>query len=295
MPDLKYIKPERRIHRGFFYLDDETVINSLSAVEAGKVDEVVAKINSAREGGIAGGVGVGLGPAGAKLEGGKKASSSLEEEMVRTRTRFSVFEIWYQNLVDNKAIGRFEGWNPTILETVEEGDTIEMKATLSLAPLQIVLRQYLWFAERAKAQGHPMSQKGEELKSTKEGERTVRMLLGNAVDEDDQLIAFAIPDGEPGPNVVMLLSRRWIVGQVGNLSGRYTAVAQVDRIAQAGDELPTLRLIRDVPPTALELDTLREMVGNFIEPAKTVGVELTENESTVTGPAVWLTPVAIFR
>ena len=50
MPDTKYIKPQRRIHRGFFYLDDETVINSLSAVEAGKVDEVVAKINSAREG-----------------------------------------------------------------------------------------------------------------------------------------------------------------------------------------------------------------------------------------------------
>ena len=32
---------------------------------------------------MAGGLGVGLGPVGAKLEGGKKASSSLEEEMVR--------------------------------------------------------------------------------------------------------------------------------------------------------------------------------------------------------------------
>lgn len=41
-----YHRPEKRIHRGFYYLDDETVINSLSAVEAGKVDEVVAKINS---------------------------------------------------------------------------------------------------------------------------------------------------------------------------------------------------------------------------------------------------------
>lgn len=47
-----YRRPIKKVHRGFFYLDDETVINSLSAVESGKIDEVVAKVNSAREGGL---------------------------------------------------------------------------------------------------------------------------------------------------------------------------------------------------------------------------------------------------
>jgi hypothetical protein len=50
-----YKKPSKKVHRGFFYLNDETVINSLSAVESGKIDEVVAKVNSAREGGFGAG------------------------------------------------------------------------------------------------------------------------------------------------------------------------------------------------------------------------------------------------
>src|ERR1022692_2762549 len=88
-----YKKPAKQIHRGFFYLNDETVINSLSAFEAGKIDEVMAKVISAREGGFGGGVGM----QGAKVEGSKRSTSSFEEEMVRTRTRFSVYEIWYSN------------------------------------------------------------------------------------------------------------------------------------------------------------------------------------------------------
>lgn len=74
-----YHAPATRVHRGFFYLDDETVINSLSAVESGKIDEVVAEVNSAREGGFGGGVGI----QGAKVEGAKKSTSGFEEEMVR--------------------------------------------------------------------------------------------------------------------------------------------------------------------------------------------------------------------
>ena len=123
MPDLydlvtaKYHKPDKRVHRGFYYLDDETVINSLSAVEAGKVDEVVSKVNSAREGGLGGGVGV----YGAKVEAGKKVTSAFEEEIVRTRTRFSIFELWYENLRNSKAIGTFEGWGTSILADVRPG------------------------------------------------------------------------------------------------------------------------------------------------------------------------------
>lgn len=66
-----YKKPKHRIHKGFQYLDDETVVNSLSAVEAGKIDEVVSKINSGKEGGLGGK----LGYAGAGIEGGKKSST----------------------------------------------------------------------------------------------------------------------------------------------------------------------------------------------------------------------------
>ncbi|MHA7306539.1 DUF6414 family protein [Arthrobacter sp. TMN-49] len=287
-----YRSPSKKIHRGFFYLNDETVINSLSAVESGKIDEVVAKVNSAREGGFGGG----LGFQGANIEGSKKSTSALAEEIVRTRTRFSVFELWYQTLVDGKALGTFQGWGPKALEGVQPGHTVEFRATLEVVPIQTLFRLYLWFSDKAKSQGHIFSQKGEELKSTKEAERSMKMLLG---DNDEggagETIFIARPVGEKGPAVAMPISAEWLIGKTGRLGGEYTVVAQVDQILTDGEELPTLRLTHDVSATPLEINTLKESVGGFVEPAKAMGMDVSADDASITGPALWLNPIAIFR
>ena len=287
----QYKRPSKRVHRGFFYLDDETVINSLSAVESGKIDEVVAKVNSAREGGF----GAGLGIQAAKLEGAKKATSAFEEEMVRTRTRFSIFELWYQSLVDAKALGTFDGWGPEVLEGVAPGDTLELRGHLETTPIQTLLRLFLWFADKAKSQGHLFSQKGEELKGTKEGERNIRMMLGDETPEDEQVIVLAKPNGDAGPLVAMPVKTKWLVGKFGQFGGEYTVVAQVDRIIGKDEELPALRLTQEVGPTPLEIESIKEAMREFIEPAKTMGVVITEDEATIKGPALWLEPIAIYR
>lgn len=287
-----YKQPSKKIHRGFFYLNDETVINSLSAVESGKIDEVVAKVNSAREGGFGGGVGI----QGAKLEGSKKSTSAFEEEMVRTRTRFSVFELWYQSLLEGKGLGKFEGWGPSALEGVKPGDTVEFRAKLEVVPLQTLLRLFLWFADKAKTQGHVFSQKGEELKSTKDSERNIRMLLGdNDEGGADQSVFIATPAGEIGPAVAMPISSEWLIGKIGRLGGEYSVVAQVEQVLGPAEELPTLRLTHDVSATPLEITTLRESISHFVEPAKAMGVDVTTSDASITGPALWLDPIAIFR
>jgi hypothetical protein len=289
MVNARYRKPEARIHRGFFYLDDETVINSLSAVEAGKVDEVLSRVNTAREGGVGGGIGI----HGAKVEGAKKSTSEFEEEMVRTRTRFSVFEIWHENLANKKALGFFEGWSPEILTDVQPGDTVEFKARLDLAPLQTIFRMYSWYAKQARTQGSIFAQKGEQLKDTKETERVFRVLAGD--DEDFESVVLAKPSGGDGPPVAMQLADRWMIGELGHLSGEYTVVGQVDQILKEGEQYPTIRMMHVAPVTTTELDVLREIVGNFAEPAKAFGLEITQADATITGPAVWLTPIAIYR
>jgi hypothetical protein len=284
-----YTRPERRVHRGFFYLDDETVINSLSAVEAGKVDEVVAKINSGREGGFSGG----LGAQGVKVEGGKKSASSLEEEIVRTRTRFSVFETWYQHPIEQKALGRFEGWGPEALDGVEAGDTVEVRATLEVSPLVSLWRLFLWWAEQAKAQGTMFSVKGEELKQLKEAERNIRMLLGAA--GEGETIVLGHPVGDEGPSLAMTLQDRWTIGRLGHLSGQYFLVVQVDQVVAPGGELPALRLTKDAAATPLEVSTLRDAVKEFIQPAKELGVTVTASDAVIEGPALVATPIAIYR
>jgi hypothetical protein len=286
-----YRKPTKKVHRGFFYLDDETVINSLSAVESGKIDEVVAKVNSAREGGF----GAGLGIQGAKLEGAKKATSAFEEEMVRTRTRFSVFELWYQSLIEANALGRFDGWGDTALDGVLPGDTLEFRGQLETAPLQTLLRLYLWFVDKAKSQGHLFSQKGDELKSTKEAERNLRMLLGDPDEDSEQVVVLARPNGDHGPTVAMPIKTKWLIGKFGQLGGEYTVVAQVDQIVGPDQELPALRLTQDVAATPLEITTLKEAIAEFAAPAKALGVAISDSEASIKGPALWLEPIAIFR
>lgn len=286
-----YQKPSKKIHRGFAYLDDETVINSLSAVESGKIDEVVAKVNSAREGGFGGGVGI----QGAKVEGAKKSTSAFEEEMVRTRTRFSVFELWYQSLIEGKALGHFKGWGPDALAEVKPGDTLEFRAVLEAAPIQTLLRMYLWYVDKAKSQGHVFSMKGEALKELKDTEKTVRMVLGeHANDEDEEIIVLARPLGDPGPTVAMPIKKRWVIGSFGRFGGEYSVVAQVERLIGENEEIPAHRLTQEVAATPLEIEVLKEALAAFESPAQAFGLS-TADAATIRGPALWLEPIAIFR
>lgn len=287
---VKYRKPDKRVHRGFLYLDDETVINSLSAVESGKIDEIVAKVISAREGGFGGGVGF----SGVQVEGSRKSNSSLEEEIVRTRTRFSAFEVWYKGLIDAKAIGRFDGWGADSLDGVEPGDTIEFRASIEVAALQTLIRLFFWFAGQARTQGSMFSQKGAQLEATKTAEKVMKALLGSDESRDEVLLSV-FPVGGEGPAVVMPVNPHWLIGRLGELGGEYTVIAQVNQVLTEGDELPAIRLTRDVAPTPLEITTLKGAVANFVEPAKGLGIEISESDAAVRGPALVLTPIAVYK
>jgi hypothetical protein len=100
---------------------------------------VVEKLNSAQQGSVHGGIAIQRADLGAS----RGSSSSLQEEIVRPPTRFSVFEIWYQNLIRQKAIGHFDSWGPESLVMVETGDTVEFKAVLTIASVQALGRVLL--------------------------------------------------------------------------------------------------------------------------------------------------------
>ncbi|WP_415977027.1 hypothetical protein [Rhodococcus sp. 077-4] len=283
-----YNAPKHRVHRGFHYLDDETVINSLSAVESGKVDEVVAKVASAKEGGLSGKAGfTGLG-----IEGGKKSSTELEEQIVKVRTRFSIFEIWYQNLIEKEALGTFSGWNDRTYSLIRPGDTIEIRANVQIVPFQVLARLYFWYAEQAKIQGTPFSLKGEELKTTKETERIFKTFLG---DDQNGVLTVIHPIEGSGPPIYGLIDTTFLIGNLGDLYGEFTVLAQAEHSIPADESLPALRLTRQAPPTKMEMDTLKLAVTNFSESAQSFGLDWGENEAELLGPALSVKPIAIYR
>ncbi len=214
--------------------------------------------------------------------------------MVRTRTRFSIFDAWYQLLNEKKAVGSFDGWGENALEEVEPGDTIEFRAQLSQGPLQTVLRLYLWFADQATKDGNLFSQKGEERKATASASRNIRQMLGDMEDEDE-IPLLATPVGEPGPTVLLSVSRKWLIGRIGQLGGTFGIVGQVVQVIADGEEYPVLRLTKDVSPTPLEINTLKDAVQHFVEPAGELGVDVEAEESVLKGPVLVIKPIAIYR
>ena len=113
--------------------------------------------------------------------------------------------------------------------------------------------------------------------------------------EEDEIPLLAVPRGDDGPQVVLSVSPKWLIGKLGQLGGDFEIVGQVTRLIPHGEEYPILRLTKDIVPTPLEIDTLKSAVAEFVEPAKLIGVQAGPEESVVKGPALILDPIAIYR
>jgi hypothetical protein len=286
-----YQRPKERLHKGFVYLDDETVTNSLSAIEAGKIDEVLSKVSQTSRGGFGGSLAAGLGPAKADLKADKSSASELEETVRRTRTRFSIFEAWYETMTSRNGIGKFTGWGPDALRDVEPGDTVEFRGGLELSGLETIVRLYKWYAGMAETKGNVFSQPKEKMPEIRQARNVMNQMMG---DSDETMVA-AVPEGMSGPPVAMNMKEIWRIGPIGRLEGIYTVVAQVEQVLGAEDEWPAIRMLTDAPITPLELSTLKSVVGNFEDSSKAMGVQVSADDASVKGPALVLSPIAVFR
>lgn len=282
--------PAATPHRGFAYLDDDIVINSLSALESGKVDEVVEKINLAQEGGMSVGLRMSAGGAGANAGIDSKASESLQAEVIRRRTRFSIFELWYSALDHRKAVGRFDGWGERALEGVGAGQVVEIRGRVAPVAIHTAFRMFLWYANEVR-EGNPLF-KGTSIESLQHAEHVMMFLRGKRAETN----ALMVPIGEEGPKVGASFREDWIIEPVGRWNGTFTLVAQVEDVLPAGSAWQSVRLLDDAPLTPLEEDAVRSAVTPMLDSFKeSIGVDVDEDSIAVRGPAMILRPIAMFR
>jgi hypothetical protein len=285
-----YKPPKRRLHRDFLYLDHDSVINSLSAIEAGKVDEIIQKVNEAREGGFD--AKLTAGPV--KGGGGKKRAAKIEEELVKTRTWFSAFDAWHRHLIEEEALGMFETWGPDVRAELAVGDTLEFNADLVLSPVHKLFRTFLSFAESAGKPGSVFHQTGAELAETKAIARSMTEWMGGR-DKPTHLPTYLRPGGVREPRIVARLKDEYMIGNREDVEGTYRVVGQVAALL-AGDQVQSaIRIIRDVPPTPGEVKVIDEAMIHFVEPGRELGVEIDPTDINIPAPAVILRPIAIFH
>ncbi|MGI8667676.1 MAG: DUF6414 family protein [Jatrophihabitans sp.] len=285
-----YKRPKKRLHREFLYLNHDTIINSLSALEAGKIDEIIQKANEAREGGLEGSLTAGP----VKASGGKKRTATIQEELVKTRTWFSAFDAWYTSLKTEDALGTFDSWGLEVRDDLEVGDTIEFQADLTLAPLHKVFRTFTAFATEAQRAGSVFHQTGKELAETKKSASMMTDWMGGR-DKPMHLPVYMEPGGVAEPRIVGRLDEQYIVTSGDTIEGRYTVIAQVEQLLAEGQTLSAIRVIRDVPPTPMETKTINDAMTGMIEPAKELGVEISAADISIPAPAVIVRPIAVFR
>lgn len=285
-----YQKPKTRLHREFLYLNSDTVINSLSAFEAGAVDEIIEKVSEAREGGIEGGVASGL----VKVSGGKRKASTVEEALTRSRTNFSAFEGWYRHLKDRDALGTFTEWDLGTRNDIEVGDTVEFKAHITLAPVQRMFLTYIDFANESSNPDSPLKQP---TAKAAEAKKLARMMSGwmKGRGSGKNIMVSIAPLGIGVPRVIARLDEAYLVGGTQFVEGEFTVIAQVESLIAQGDAIPAIRVLRDTPPTPKETEIITEALQGFIEPAAEFGVEITADDITLGYPGVILNAVAIYR
>ncbi|ROQ06619.1 hypothetical protein EDF54_1582 [Rathayibacter sp. PhB93] len=285
-----YKKPKKRLHRDFLYLNHDAVVNSLSALESGAIDEIIQKFGETSEGGFSGGVGYGSN----KLSGSKKKAGSVEEELKLTRTRFSAFDSWRRVLGEEEAIGRLTAWDLETRNELEVGDTVEFGATVALSPTQMILKTFVAFADGATDPASPFKQPTAKVAEIKKLVSQVKSLL-TGKGGSTKLQIYIAPLGVAGPRVIGTLDEAYLVAGADAISGEYTVIAQVESLLATDQNVPSLRMFRDVPPSQMETNLMQTAFMKLLPVGTDLGVTFDETDLTLTSPDVILTIVAIYR
>jgi hypothetical protein len=109
------------------------------------------------------------------------------------------------------------------------------------------------------------------------------------------LPVYLNPGGVGEPRIVGALQDAYILGDREKMEGTFTVVGQVTALLEGQQVLSSIRLIRDVPPTPAELETINEAMVHIIEPAQELGLDIDTSDINIPAPAVEIRPIAIFQ
>ncbi|MEP6665519.1 MAG: hypothetical protein ABJA81_03630, partial [Nocardioidaceae bacterium] len=95
--------------------------------------------------------------------------------------------------------------------------------------------------------------------------------------------------------VVARLDERYVIGGMGAVEGEWTVIGQIESVLAEDEHVSAIRIIRDVPPTPKETETIEEALNHFVEPSLAMGVEVLPGDISIQYPAVIVHPIAIYR
>ncbi|HXG40697.1 MAG TPA: hypothetical protein VNJ28_07110 [Candidatus Limnocylindrales bacterium] len=288
-----YRPPKQQLHRDFVYLDHDSVLNSLSALEAGRIDDIIQKTTEALDGSIQAGLNAGPLKGGA----GRKKVSEIQQELVRKRTNFSAFEAWYSKLKSESGIGRFDVWDLDVRNQLEVGHVVEFRALVRLSPLHLLFATLSAYAGLASPTNPVFKVARSEAVSLRETAKIVDQWLGGSRGNRSLSVYIEpVPSGSNSPTIVGRVAEKYLTRELHELDGPFIVVVQIENVLDRNQELAAIRVIRDAPATPIETRSIATALASFQgEVSETMGVPITETDITYRYPTVVCRPIAIYR
>jgi hypothetical protein len=281
-------KPKNNLFRTFLYLDAQEVVNSLSALEGGEVDEVLTRI--AEEGGGELGGEVAAGPIRGRA--GKRKQRKLEEEVRRRRTEYSAASALLRLLHEQEAIGVLSGsYDQDVYEQLEEQMLLELRGNIRIHPLHQMLSAGRAWLAAAPTFGIPKAdiQTARELVQIFEA-------MSQSTGERLTFLAFVETSADQATyRLVVPIQEQYLLVPLDDFVGRATFVAQVDRILRDDEELLALRLLRNAPPLPLEREGILEALPDLLSAFQELGIAAALEDFVLAKPTVILKPIVIFK
>jgi len=289
-------KPKASAYKRFLYIDEDDVLNSLSVLEGGAIDEVLHRRGEEGSGGLSGELAASIPVIGnVKGKGGKNRAEKLEEEIRRRRTIYSATEALLTKLEKDEAIGVIEGdYTPEIYEELEENITLRFEAEIRIHPLHQLVNVTQGWSQLAQDFGFPKK----EINEFNKVARQIESAFHGRDKADKKLVVFAETGSEyPDYKLVMPVQMSDMLVALDEFSGKATFIAQVDHILEEGEEYLAARIVRNSPVLPAERNMMLEMLPALeaLQEESELGLRISRNDVMLRKPAVLLKPLCIYK
>lgn len=283
---MSFTPPKTNVFKQFVILDSDGVVSALSAIDGGQIDEILIRSAEERDGGVGGEVGAGP----VKAKGRRSKSRKVEEEIRRARTRHAAAAKLLEALHKHSSIGIVDGvLDSDIAEQLESGMVLQLRANLQLHPLHQADQMVRSFIE--------VGPKVDQKQVAKEMRQMLDVwgVITGTGREGAPVLLEPRTAGEQNPRLLLPVAREDLEVDLDDVLGDVTLIAQVERVIAEGDTYQVIRVLRGGPATSLERGAVDEMLPELVSGLSELGVDITEDDVFVTGPAIVLRPICAYR
>jgi hypothetical protein len=279
----------------FLLVDENDIINALSGIEGGGIDQILARTRDLRSRNMSFDLAASAsvtGSAGARA--GSNRSAEYEEEVVRKRTVHSAAVALLNKLEEKrriKAIGR--GYSSSVYDELRENMLVRVEAEIRLHPLH----RFVKVSRRWAQFGELLGRGEEDAGGFKEYADEIENLFQLA-SQEEKFFVYAETDVHfQGYRLILPVKVSELTVPTDEFAGRAHFIAQVDHIVDEGDEIFVANIIsgEDLVPPERDLMLKRiPILANLLEKWK-IDIPLDEEDVKLHKPTVVLRPICVFR